>query len=64
MIGGYYALELRCDQKGGCDRFEDFVYSTRMLAREMARKEGWLLSQKGNLCFCPEHAAIRRAEWT
>lgn len=63
-VGGYYALELRCDQAGGCDRNEDFIYSTRMLCREMARMEGWLLSQKGNRCFCPEHAEERRKRWT
>lgn len=63
MIQGEYVLELSCDQKEGCTRNGYFAYATRFLARQMAREEGWLLSLKGQNCYCPDHAAIRRAKW-
>ena len=63
MIGGYYVLELRCDTKSGCDRSEDFVYPTRMAAKDEARKAGWLLLRDNRSAVCPEHAELRRQQW-
>lgn len=63
MITGEYVLELSCDQKEGCATTGYFTYSSRMLARDMAREAGWLLN-RWNKCWCPEHAIQRRAKWT
>lgn len=70
MVNGFYTLELGCDaftvrslaQVVTCDVKEEVIAETRMHAREKARVAGWLLTMRGDKCFCEVHAAERRQQ--